>query len=64
MAFGVTYLIYRSVMQGVDTGFYLPWSAVAVAVGSVFLVVFASMLYSMSGIKKDNPIEAMKNEMA
>ncbi len=64
VAFGVTYLIYRSVMQGVDTGFYLPWSAVAVAVGSVFLVVFASMLYSMSGIKKDNPIEAMKNEMA
>lgn len=62
-AFGVTYLIFRSVQAGMDTGFYLPWSAVAIAVASVFLVVFASMLYSMSGIKKDNPIEAMKNEV-
>ena len=62
-AFGVTYLIFRSVQAGMDADFYLPWTAVAVAVGSVFLVVFLSMLYSMSGIKKDNPIEAMKNEV-
>ncbi len=62
VAFGVTYLIYRSVMRGMDTGFYLPWTAVLIAVGSVFLVVFASMLYSMSGIKRDNPIEAMRAE--
>ena len=62
-AFGVTYLIYRGVMQGMDTSFYLPWTAVAVAVGSVFLVVFLSMMYSMAGIKRDNPIEAMKNEV-
>ncbi len=62
-AFGVTYLIYRGVMEGMDTSFYLPWSAVAVAVGSVFLVVFLSMMYSMAGIKRDNPIEAMKNEV-
>ena len=62
-AFGITYLIFLSVQAGMDTGFYLPWSAVAIAVASVFLVVFASMLYAMSGIKKDNPIEAMKNEV-
>lgn len=62
-AFAVTYLIYRTVQSALDTDFYLPWSAVAIAVGSVFLVVFLSMLYSMSGIKRDNPIEAMKNEV-
>ena len=60
---GVTYLIFLSARSGMDTGFYLPWSALFIAVGSVFLVVFLSMMYSMAGIKRDNPIEAMKNEV-
>lgn len=62
-AFALTYLMFRSVNQGMDVDFYLPWSAVAIAVGSVFLVVFATMMYAMSGIRRDNPIEAMKNEV-
>ena len=62
-AFGLTYLMFRSVNEGVETSFYLPWSAVAIAVGSVFLVVFATMMYSMSIVKRDNPVEAMKNEV-
>ncbi len=62
-AFGVTYLIFRSINMGYETSFYLPWSAVFIAVGSVFLVVFATMLYAMSSIKRDNPIDAMKSEL-
>ena len=62
-AFAVTYLIFRAVQSAMDTAFYLPWTAVAIAVGSVFLVVFLSMMYSMAGIKRDNPIEALKNEV-
>ena len=34
----------------------------AIATFSVFLVVFSTMMYSMSKIKKDNPIDALKNE--
>lgn len=63
VAFFVTYLIFRSISAGYDIGFYLPWSAVAIAVGSVFLVVFATMMYSMSIVKRDNPIDALKNEV-
>ena len=59
---GVTYLIYLAVMEGVETRFHLPWGAIGIAVLSVFLVVFATMMYSMSKIKKDNPIDALKNE--
>ena len=59
---GVTYLIYLAVMEGVETRFHLPWVAIGIAVLSVFLVVFATMMYSMSKIKKDNPIDALKNE--
>jgi putative ABC transport system permease protein len=40
----------------------MPWGAVGIAVLSVFLVVFATMMYSMCKIKKDNPIDALKNE--
>ena len=44
------------------TGFYVPWLAVVLAVSSVFAVVFTTMIYSMSKIKKDNPIDALRNE--
>ena len=49
-------------MEGMETKFHLPWTAIGIAVLSVFLVVFITMMYSMSKIKKDNPIDALKNE--
>lgn len=62
VSFGITYLIYLAIAQGYSTGFYLPWKAVAIAVLSVFTVVFVTMMYAMRKIKKDNPIDALKNE--
>ena len=59
---GITYLIYRAVTTAYETSFHLPWAALGIAVLSVFLVVFATMMYSMSKVKKDNPIDALKNE--
>ena len=59
---GVTYLIYLAIMEGYEASFQLPWMAIGIAVLSVFLVVFITMMYSMSKIKKDNPIDALKNE--
>lgn len=59
---GITYLIYLSIMEGYETTFHLPWTAIGIAVLSVFLVVIVTMMYSMSKIKKDNPIDALKNE--
>ena len=59
---GITYLIYRAVTTAYETFFHLPWAAIGIAVLSVFMVVFATMMYSMSKVKKDNPIDALKNE--
>ena len=59
---GITYLTYRAVTTAYETSFHLPWAAIGIAVLSVFLVVFATMMYSMSKVKKDNPIDALKNE--
>ncbi len=58
----VTFLIHLIVNEGFETAFRLPWEAMGIAVLSVFAVVFATMMYSMGKIRKDNPIEALKNE--
>ena len=58
----ITYLIYRAVTTAYETSFHLPWAAIGIAVLSVFLVVFATMMYAMRKVKKDNPIDALKNE--
>ena len=59
---GISYLIHLAVSEGYQKDFTLPWVALSIAVLSVFLVVFVTMMYSMSKVKKDNPIDALKNE--
>ncbi len=62
VSFLVTWYIYHTISNGLDTNFFIPWYSIAIAVGSVFLVVFVTMLYSMSKIKKENTIDVLKNE--
>lgn len=57
-----TYLIYLSMSQGLGMAFTLPWVAILIASASVFLVVFVTMMYSMSKVKKENIVDALKNE--
>ena len=59
---GISYLIHLSVSEGYRLRFELPWGAIAVAVFSVFIVVFSTMLYSMRKIKRANTVESLKNE--
>ncbi len=59
---GVTYLIYKVVNSGYTTGFHMSWISIGVAIFSVFVVVFSTMMYAMSKIKNDNPIDALRNE--
>ncbi|MCL2036777.1 MAG: ABC transporter permease [Oscillospiraceae bacterium] len=63
VSFGITYLIYLSVMQGMDVPFALPWGNVAIAVGSVFSIVFATMLYALAKVKKENTVDALRSEI-
>ena len=58
----ITYLIYVVVNEGYSSSFRLPLDSIAIAILSVFAVVFVSMMYAMHKIKKDNPIDALKNE--
>ena len=58
----VTFAIFKVVAQELERSFYMPWTSVLIAVLSVFIVVFATMLYARSKIRKDNPVDALKNE--
>ena len=46
----------------ISTGFKIPWYSVAIAVGSEIVVVFATMLYATRRIRRENPIDALKQE--
>lgn len=53
----------NSLAAGVGNSYYeIPLIPMAVSIISVFVVVFISMLYALSKLKKDNPIEAIRME--
>ncbi len=58
----ISWFMYSAMDQGINTKYVLPWQGILVSSICVFLVVFATMLYSMSKVKKDNTIEALRNE--
>ncbi len=61
-AFCVTYALWKITSSAFEFRFYVPWYSVAIAVGSVFAVVFATMLYAAGRIRRDNPVDALRNE--
>lgn len=56
----VSYLICKVIGIGADTGFVIPWSALFTAIAGIFIVVFASMIYAMCRIRKNNIVEELK----
>ncbi|MCI8376094.1 MAG: ABC transporter permease [Lachnospiraceae bacterium] len=58
----VTWEIYRVVERSMDTGFYVPVSSILIAVCSVFLVVFATMMYTRGRMKGENVIDSIREE--
>ncbi len=72
LAFGVpasmlsAFLIYKGMYYGgADAiSFVMPWGAIAVSIISVLLIVFVTMLYAVSKIRKENIIDALRDDMA
>lgn len=56
----MSFLICKVIGFGADTGFVMPYGALLVSISGVFLVVFASMVYTMCKIRKNNIIEELK----
>ncbi|WP_026342423.1 ABC transporter permease [Paenibacillus fonticola] len=58
----VMYLIHKSLMNSFNYGFTLPWSSIVYVIVSVFVMISAAMLYSSSKVKRENIIDALKQE--
>ena len=62
----ISWLIYEGfvVAERMDNfDFVFPWGSMAISVFGVFFVVFITMLYAISKIKKENIIDALRDDM-
>ena len=62
LGLAVSWLIHRIDSSSHTAVFSPPWSAVVIAALSVFIVVFSTMFYAMTRLRRDNPIEAIRME--
>lgn len=58
----VMYLIHRSMMNTFSYQFELPWLSILYVIVAVFFIVGSAMLYSSTKVKKENIIDALKQE--
>ncbi|GAA6296084.1 FtsX-like permease family protein [Enterocloster asparagiformis] len=60
----LSWLIYRwMVWGGAEIDFMFPWDSMGISVFGVFLVVFVTMLYAVGRIRKENIIDALRDDM-
>ncbi|MGM1045756.1 MAG: ABC transporter permease [Bacillota bacterium] len=62
VSFVVMYLIYRAFANKFSYGFTLPWMSILSVIVAVFVIVGSAMLYSGAKVKKENIIDALKQE--
>ncbi|WP_232698054.1 ABC transporter permease [Brevibacillus daliensis] len=62
LSIAVIYLIHKSAMYTFSYRFTLPWTDILFVIVAVFVIVGAAMLYSSSKVKKENIIDALKQE--
>nr|WP_254119444.1 FtsX-like permease family protein [Bacillus sp. FJAT-29790] len=62
VSFIVMYLIHRALMNSFSYGFALPWISILYVIAAVFIIVSSAMLYSSAKVKKENIIDALKQE--
>jgi putative ABC transport system permease protein len=60
----ISWLIYKGfIIGGADIDFAFPWGSIGISVFGVFFVVFITMLYVISKVKRENIIDALRDDM-
>ncbi|MBS7526863.1 ABC transporter permease [Fusibacter paucivorans] len=61
----IAWLIYKGMFIGGADGivFVWPWTSIGISIISVLLVIFTTMTYAVSKIKKENIIDALRDDM-
>lgn len=57
-----SWLIHKGVVTE-EIDFALPWASIGISVVSVLLVIFVTMMYAVSKIRKENIIDALRDDM-
>ena len=65
LAAAVSWLIYKGMLSGgaESVRFVLPWASIGISVFGVLFIVFITMMYTIRKIKKENIIEALRDDM-
>ena len=60
----ISWLIYKGlIIGGADIDFAFPWGSIGISLFGVFFVVFITMLYTINKIKRENIIDALRDDM-
>lgn len=62
ISIGICYLINQGFGNLLEFAFNLPWASIIISIVAVYLVVFITMIYSSSKIKKENIIDVLRDE--
>lgn len=62
ISFVVMYFLYKSFQGSFVYEFETPWVSILIVIFGVFIIVGSAMLYSSAKIKKENIIDALKQE--
>ena len=62
VSIAVSYLIYKNILGIVNMEFKLPIKPIIISILAVFIIVFITMRYSARKIKKENILEAIREE--
>ena len=62
ISIGLMYLMHRVLSGAFVFSFELPWIHMIVAIIAVLVIVSISMMYSSTKVKKENIIDALKQE--
>ncbi len=62
VSIGVVYLFFLAFDDMVDQQFVIPWHSIGIVILGVFLIVFLTMWYASSKIKKENILDAIREE--
>ncbi|MCC0765043.1 ABC transporter permease [Clostridioides sp. ES-S-0006-03] len=57
-----SWLIHKGMVKD-DIDFVLPWTSIGISVFVVLFIVFITMLYAISKIKRENIIDALRDDM-
>lgn len=62
ISIGLMYLMHIALSDGFELTFKIPWIPVGIVIVAVFVIVSISMLYASAKLKKQNIIDALKQE--